>query len=176
MAGGFPINVNGVAIKTSEALYQACRFPLHPTIQKMIFTEASPMTAKRVVSPYKHLTRSDWDDIRHKIMRWSLRVKLAQNYSKFGELLLATGDKDIIEQSSRDDYWGAFMQGSAVLVGQNVLGRLLMELRSRLQTDTSQELMTVDPLPIDNFLILGQQINTISGKNSDLPHGQPRLW
>ena len=27
MAGGFPLHVNGVKIRTSEALYQACRFP-----------------------------------------------------------------------------------------------------------------------------------------------------
>lgn len=27
MAGGFPLEVNGIKIRTSEALYQACRFP-----------------------------------------------------------------------------------------------------------------------------------------------------
>ena len=31
MAPGFPLCVNGIAIRTSEALYQACRFPHVPT-------------------------------------------------------------------------------------------------------------------------------------------------
>ena len=29
--GAYPLEVNGVAIPTSEALYQACRFPEEPT-------------------------------------------------------------------------------------------------------------------------------------------------
>ena len=30
MAAGFPLKVNGVSVRTSEALYQACRFPHRP--------------------------------------------------------------------------------------------------------------------------------------------------
>ncbi|TOH22921.1 hypothetical protein, partial [Vibrio parahaemolyticus] len=34
MCAGFPVVVNGVPIKSVEALYQACRYPYHPDIQK----------------------------------------------------------------------------------------------------------------------------------------------
>ncbi|MBK9605995.1 MAG: hypothetical protein IPO58_06030 [Betaproteobacteria bacterium] len=33
MAGKFPLWVNGIRILTSEALYQACRFPHRPEVQ-----------------------------------------------------------------------------------------------------------------------------------------------
>src|SRR5690606_37437152 len=97
MAGGFPLRVNGIRILTSEALYQACRFPKRPDVQRLIIGENSPMTAKMKSKPYRQDTRPDWDQVRVKIMRWCLRVKLAQNWHKFSELLLATGDKPIVE-------------------------------------------------------------------------------
>ena len=51
MAGGYPIRVNGVRILTSEALYQACRFPHLPDVQKLIIGQISPMTAKMRSKP-----------------------------------------------------------------------------------------------------------------------------
>ena len=48
MASGFPIKVNGIYMLTSEALYQSCRFPHLPEVQKKIIDEKSPMTAKMV--------------------------------------------------------------------------------------------------------------------------------
>ena len=39
MATGFPLRVNGVDIRTTEALYQACRFPHLPEIQEKILRE-----------------------------------------------------------------------------------------------------------------------------------------
>ena len=39
MASGFPLRVNGVRIHTSEALYQACRFPHMPEVQRKIIAE-----------------------------------------------------------------------------------------------------------------------------------------
>ena len=46
MASGFPIVVNGIRIRTAEALYQACRYPTRPDVQRLIIEERSPMTAK----------------------------------------------------------------------------------------------------------------------------------
>src|SRR5262245_37505283 len=79
MAGGFPLRVNGVRVSTSEALYQACRFPHLPAVQRLIIEQNSPMTAKMKGKPYRGESRPDWDRVRVTIMRWCLRVKLAQN-------------------------------------------------------------------------------------------------
>lgn len=175
MAPGFGLRINGVTIRTSEALYQACRFPHLPEIQAMIIEEASPMVAKRKSKPYRSQTRNDWDTVRHKVMRWCLRVKLAQNYTEFGQLLLLTGDRPIVEQSSKDDFWGAFVKGRDELVGQNVLGRLLMELRARLQDDVDQNLRIVLPLAIPNFLFLGNPIEAVDSSMLDQQPAQTRL-
>src|SRR5215208_5832704 len=64
MAAGYPLTVNGVHIRTSEALYQACRFPLRPDVQRLIFEQRSPMTAKMKSKPYRNESRSDWDTVR----------------------------------------------------------------------------------------------------------------
>src|ERR1043166_5319684 len=126
MAPGFPLVVNGVLIRTSEALYQACRFPSRPDVQQQIIDEPSPMTAKMRSKPFREDTRPDWDALRVKIMRWCLRVKLAQNWSTFGKVLLSTGEMPIVEKKvRRNDFWGATEMSDSTLVGMNVLGRLL---------------------------------------------------
>ena len=166
MAPGFPVTVLGHRIRTSEALYQACRFPHMPQVQKMILNEASPMTAKMRSKPYRKESRPDWDDVRVKVMRWCLRVKLLYNWHKFSRLLLSTGGRPIVEDSRNDSYWGAVSQDHNTLNGQNVLGRLLMELRSKLQDDP-ESLNSILPPRIENFCLLSEFIPIIT-----LPHRQ----
>jgi type I restriction enzyme S subunit len=161
MAPGFPLRVNGVRIRTSEALYQACRFPHMPTVQRRIIDEHSPMTAKMRSKPFRKDSRPDWDTVRVKIMRWCLRVKLAQNRREFGRLLLATGSRPIVEQSRNDDFWGAKVVDDGTLVGMNVLGRLLMELREQLQAEESERLKVVEPPSIPQFLLLSEPIERV---------------
>lgn len=169
MAAGYPLQINGIRILTTEALYQACRFPHMPEIQREIIGQHSPMIAKMKSKPYRNDSRPDWDDVRYKIMRWCLRVKLAQNYEEFGRLLLSTRDRPIVEQSRKDDYWGARLadEPSDTLVGQNVLGRLLMELREKLKKDAEGALKTVPPLCIPDFLLLGKPIEMVTAINLD---------
>lgn len=169
MASGFPLKVNGVHILTSEAIYQACRFPHLPDIQEKIIKEKSPMTAKMVGKPYRNNSREDWDDTRIKIMRWCLKVKLAQNFFEFGKLLESTFDKPIVEDSSKDDFWGAIRdkQDENILKGTNALGRLLMELRQFYNEKRySYEMFVVEPLNIPNFTLFGQKIDTIDERET----------
>jgi ribA/ribD-fused uncharacterized protein len=168
MASGYPLQINGVRILTTEALYQACRFPYMPQVQREIIGQHSPMTAKMKSKPHRKDSRSDWDEVRFKVMRWCLRVKLAQNYEEFGRLLLATRDRPIVEQSRKDDYWGAKLTDETgdTLIGQNVLGRLLMELREKLKDDADGALQTVPPLGIPDFLLLGKPIETVTARSS----------
>lgn len=165
MAAGFPLYVNGVRIPTSEALYQACRFPFHPEVQQAIIGQFSPMTAKMRAKARYEDSRPDWNDVRFKVMRWCLRVKLAQNFDDFGRLLLATEDKSIVELSTRDDYWGAKpTDDSTSLVGQNVLGRLLMELRELMVENGQAPFEVIAPLAIPDFLFLGRPIEPVTAR------------
>ncbi|MCW4648614.1 NADAR domain-containing protein [Pseudomonas aeruginosa] len=159
MAGGYPIQVNGVRLLTSEALYQACRFPHLPDVQKLIISQISPMTAKMRSKPYRKDSRPDWDQVRVRIMRWSLRMKLANNWHTFSALLLKTGERPIVEESRKDDFWGAkVVDNGDTLVGMNVLGRLLMELREQVRQQGRDAALDVAPPDIPQFLLFGRPI------------------
>jgi len=123
MAGGYLLNVNGVKILTSEALYQACRFPHLPEVQRLIIAERSPMTA------------------------------------------IETGDLPIVEDSRKDDFWGAKPEDEEILTGANVLGRLLMQVREQIKTGEITSETIVKPLPIQNFLLYGQEISSVSANS-----------
>ena len=162
MAGGFPLCVNGIDIRTSEALYQACRFPHLPEVQRLIIEQRSPMTAKMKSRKHHQDSRQDWDWIRVKIMRWCLRVKLIQNWHTFSELLLETGDQSIVEQSRKDDFWGAKPIDKHTLVGVNALGRLLMGLREEVKNEGQEAFLQVEPLDILNFSLDGRPIEPVT--------------
>ena len=131
MCAGFPLEVLGVSIRTSEALYQAMRFPQSPEIQREILDERSPMAAKMRSKKYQpRYLRADWDELRVEIMWWVLNVKLLQNSTSFGTLLKKSGSAAIVEESAKDSFWGATRVGDHH-VGANTLGRLLMNLRAR---------------------------------------------
>lgn len=164
MHNSFPLRVGRVRISSSEALYQACRFPSHPDIQKEILDARHAMGAKmksKKDGRRERLSRSDWDQVRVDVMRWCLAVKLACNCREFGGLLLSTDSRPIIERSRRDPFWGAKLEGE-VLVGQNVLGKLLMELREKVRQSQDQEaLKTVAPLGIADFRLFDQEIGNV---------------
>lgn len=53
------------------------------------------------------------------------------------------------------------MQDGETLIGENVLGRLLMELREVLKNDVDEKLRFVPPLGIPNFTLYGEPIEAI---------------
>ena len=71
--------------------------------------------------------RDDWDDIKLNIMKEALIAKFTQN-QKLKTLLLNTNNASIIEDSPRDSYWGIGKDKN----GENMLGKLLMEVREEL--------------------------------------------
>ncbi len=163
MASGYPIVVNKIFIRTSEALYQALRYSQYLKIQEEIISQTSPMTAKMKSKKYKDKTREDWDNVRVHIMRWSLRVKLLQNKDTFGKLLLETGTLPIVEESSKDSFWGAKLIDNR-LEGMNVLGRLLMQLREEYK---QYNFCVVEPLNINNFYLYNKKIFITAQKDKE---------
>ena len=160
MAGGYPIYIKDKYIRTSEALYQACRFPDHPQLQEEIIAQKSPMTAKSISRKYDHLTRKDWMQQRVRIMNWCIHMKLLYNWKKFGNLFEQTGDMEIVELSSKDDFWGAF-ERSGYAEGYNVLGLLLKQTRRDYFQNQGKETITLGSLNLENFCLFGWQIGEI---------------
>lgn len=155
MAPDFTISIANIRIQTAEALYQACRFPDDPDVQRTIIDQPSPMTAKMKSKKYRLRTREDWDEVRVNVMRWCLRAKLSQNWKRFGAVLEKTEERPIVEESTKDDFWGAKPQEGGFLVGMNVLGRLLMELRQQYRSVEAGTLQGLVFPKIPHLLLFG---------------------
>lgn len=164
MAGGYPLRVSGILVSSSEALYQACRFPQHPDWQQEIITQGSPMGAKMKAKKDRRRedhSRPDWAQVEVDIMRWVLRVKLAQHFGTIAGLLRATADRPIVEKSRNDRVWGAVEDKDGILRGRNQLGVLLVELRGVVESGTPELLKVVTPPAISDFRLLGKPIETV---------------
>lgn len=166
MSMKFPLQINNLKILNTEALYQACRFPHLIDLQKKIIYEKSPMKVKMISNANKKNSRDDWDEIRLKIMKWCLNIKLAQNFVSFGYILDSTSNLNIVENSSKDNFWGAIPnEDNTIFTGQNALGRLLMQLREQYKSQKKYSLLIVDKPNIQNFKLLGEEILTIDSRN-----------
>jgi ribA/ribD-fused uncharacterized protein len=147
----FALEINGLVAHTNESLYQALRFPHRPDLQRLLLEEPNPAKVKRISRDYLQDSRPNWETLRKDIMRWCLQVKLAQHYKRVGDLLLASGDRPIVEQAYSDQYWGATLQEDGTLRGANVLGLLWMDLRAELHAGKWKPGRIVEPLPLPDF-------------------------
>lgn len=120
---------NGYLFRTSEHFYQANKFEPGSEAFEMIVRQNSPMIAARVGRKKSLPLRPDWNEVKVEIMRAALFLKFSTN-KDLADKLIATGDAEIVEKSSRDYFWGCGKDGS----GQNMLGKLLVELREILKT------------------------------------------
>ena len=84
-----------------------------------------PGQAKRLGRKLK--LRPDWESVKVSIMKICLKAKFADPFLK--QKLLNTGTEELIEGNT----WGDRFWGVSKGVGQNMLGKLLMELRDELK-------------------------------------------
>ncbi len=127
-----PVDAGPWQFRTSEALYQAAKFGAAPAVQRRI---ARVSTAREAAAIGRGTTAGldpRWNEQRVNVMRWVLRMKREANAAAIDAALAATGDRAIVEVSTRDAWWGAKPAGDT-LRGANVLGRLWMELRRQLR-------------------------------------------
>jgi ribA/ribD-fused uncharacterized protein len=120
---------------TSEHAYHWMKFFSGPTVDGLRASIAesirfapSAHVAFKLAEESKRFRRQDWDDVKVDIMRDILREK-ADQHEYVRRKLLATGERELIENSWRDDFWGWGPNHD----GQNMLGRLWMEIRSELR-------------------------------------------
>ena len=161
MARGFPLYVNDIPIQSSEILYQACRYPNYPEIQREIITFSNPFEAKQVARYYEAKTRDGWEKNRVSIMKWCVRIKLCQNWESFFQLLDSTELNSIVEHSEKDLFWGARRESDGSFYGMNVLGRILMETRDIARARWQEGFNFIPALQLEKFLLLGEPIKGV---------------
>ena len=126
------------------------------------------MTAKMKSKKYRDRTREDWDDIRVNVMRWCLRIKLQNNWERFGHVLERTGERSIVEESTKDEFWGAKPREDGLLIGMNVLGRLLMELRNQFREIEEGRAKELKYPMIPRLFLFGKPME-VSTRKADAP-------
>ncbi|HEY3694108.1 NADAR family protein [Phenylobacterium sp.] len=131
----FTLMWDGLRFDTSEALYHWLKFPGDENIplRRRIRRAPSAHEAFKTAQEMKHCRRPDWDEVKVGFMLEILRQKASQ-HEYVRRKLLATGDRELIEDSWRDDYWG----WGEDKTGLNMLGKLWMELRSELRSAKEQ--------------------------------------
>ena len=122
-----PIRLKDRVWPTTEHYFQAQKFPNTPH-EEQIRNAPSPMIAARLGRSRSRPLRSDWEQVKEDIMREALRAKFTQ-HPELRELLLSTCDRELIEHTGNDRYWGDGADGR----GRNRLGALLMGLRASLK-------------------------------------------
>ena len=82
--------------------------------------------------------KEEWDKTKDGIMRMAVKAKFIQ-HPDLKTKLLETGKRPIGEASARDKYWGIGTSADTTKAndpskwpGKNVLGKMLMELRTEL--------------------------------------------
>jgi ribA/ribD-fused uncharacterized protein len=128
------IEFEGETFATSEHAYQAGK-ARKPEVKAWILAAPSPaLLAMAAHGLYWWDIRSDWSKIKYDRMRAVLRAKFTQ-HDDLRELLLSTGEARLVESATVDNIvnrtWGE-VNG----VGKNMLGKMLMELRTELRPAT----------------------------------------
>ena len=127
-----PIVAGPWTFATSEALYQACKFARRPDVQQRIAEAPTAREAAAIGRTPGLGIDPAWAAQRVDLMRWVLRMKREANAAEIDAVLATTGNRPIVEVSTRDPWWGARPVADRY-EGNNVLGRLWMEIRRQLR-------------------------------------------
>lgn len=130
----FTLLWKGLRFDTSEAAYHWEKFPDRADIRFAILHAPSAHEAFKMAEACRKFRRPDWDEVKVSIMKEVLVAKVAQ-HEYVRRKLLETGDGELIEDSWRDDYWGWGPNQD----GQNMLGKLWMEVRQALRDEGGTE-------------------------------------
>ena len=118
------IDYEGLVYPTVEHAYQACK-STDNSIRKVIQNALTSQEAKALGKQIN--IRTDWDEVKLKIMEELLRLKFSNR--EISNLLLLTGNEELIE----GNWWGDTYWGICNGIGENHLGKLLMKIRENLQ-------------------------------------------
>ena len=116
----------------AEQAFQSAKFAHRPDYAARILAEKNPAKAKRMGSRRGEVKLTPgqikaWNARRVDVMRDVLKTKFAKG-SDYAKVLMSTSNRDIVEKSWFDSFWGNGRNGK----GKNMLGRLLMNRREEL--------------------------------------------
>lgn len=124
----FKVEWQGKKWTTSEHAYQAAKFlKSAPEVAEEIAKAGSAHEAKKMAERNQDKVDKDWGTKKVGVMEEICSNKLKQN-PYIQKKLLETGDKDIVEDSPVDSFWGWGPDRK----GRNEMGKIWMRLREGL--------------------------------------------
>ena len=166
------IELDGHVWKTVEHYFQAQKFigtPYYDLIRNLETPKEAAYEGRKYPLP------KNWKEIRYDVMKKAVRSKLFQ-YPEITELLLSTGNHELIENNPKDEIWGNGRNNQ----GQNLFGKVLMELRTEynkiavLESEQSVQNVKVEDLSDRLRLILELRKLPVDAF-SKLRHLQPQI-
>lgn len=135
------LQYKGNTFHTTEQAFmwaKANGFRDHETARK-ILAEKNPAKAKilgREVKPFSHVY---WD-LNKEFLMYEVNLAKYSQFEDFRKILLATGDKELVEVNGKDTVWGIGLYANDPRIhdpkqwkGQNLLGKVLMKVREELK-------------------------------------------
>ena len=129
------IEYQGIFYPSVEHMYVAMKVNNQQLINGMYYTPndfremiskiKTAGEAKRIGRKVK--LRTGWEDTKLKVMNWAVREKFKDE--KLSELLLSTGDEELVESN----WWGDVFYGVCNGIGENHLGKILMKVREEIR-------------------------------------------
>jgi len=116
-----------------EHYYQAMKFENESDREK-IRQARHPREARRMGRSRSRKLRPGWRDLRKVYMTRAVYTK-CRTYPAIAAKLLATGDRNLLENSQYDYYWGCGRDRR----GHNVYGRILMNVRAKLREEVEPD-------------------------------------
>ncbi|CBQ71634.1 conserved hypothetical protein [Sporisorium reilianum SRZ2] len=127
------VTYNSTRYPTAEHLFQSLKFlPAHPEIAAKVRRAKTPLDAMRIARSHTALYNAGWistgENVR--VMHHVVLAKFSQ-YSALTDALLDTDEREIVNASPTDVFWGSGENGR----GRNVLGKTLMDVREVLRAN-----------------------------------------
>jgi ribA/ribD-fused uncharacterized protein len=133
--------MDGVKFKSAEHAFQYAKAKKFgdDTIAEKILKAKSAQSAKAFGKKVANFKEEEWTAEKDDLMRKIIRAKFRSN-PEITKKLLDTGDRVLAEANPRDRYWGIGTSADtekaknpAKWVGENRLGKILMEVREELR-------------------------------------------
>ena len=126
-----PFNLDNHEWLTVEHYFQAMKFEsTSPEYFEKIRRIATAKLARKLGRSNKIKLREDWATVKRVVMTRALYTK-CRTHSEVAAMLIESGDKQILDNSQYDYYWGCGRDRRA----QNIYGKVLMDVRKKLQNE-----------------------------------------
>ena len=148
------VTYDGLTYLNNEAAFQAQKTKTKADRQQ--FTTLDPSSAKKLG---RHVDlRSDWEDVKDRIMYEICLAKFEQNPDLLKRLIETNGEYLVEGNTWNDDYWGQCTKN-----GLNKLGQILMRIRNVLSFDATKVKNEVVEWIRDTFEKNGKDCNAVIG-------------